>query len=78
MRRPLALFGVVITAAVSLAVGVGTAAADSQPGGCQAYGQFMGTAASSSAHSQWPLGQTIRQLTPFDNALAFYKDYFCG
>ena len=78
MRKSLALLGVVSTAAVSLAFGAGTAGAGPQPGGCQAFGDFMGTAAPSSAQSQHPLGQAVRQLTPFDNALEVFKSSLCG
>jgi hypothetical protein len=38
----------------------------------------MGNAASSSAQSQHPLGQAVRQLTPFNDALAVFKNGFCG
>jgi hypothetical protein len=77
MRMSLALFSVVITAVVMLAFSVGTAAADPQPGGCQAFGAFMGVAAPSSGQNQRPLGQAVRQLTPFSNALAVFKTQLC-
>lgn len=79
MRKMLALVSVV-GAAASSAVGVGAAAAapQPQPHGCPAYGQFMGASASSSAENQWPLGQVVRQLTPFNDALAVFKTGFCG
>jgi hypothetical protein len=78
MRRLLALFSVVIATAVSLVFGVGTAAAGPQPGGCQAFGAFMGVSAPWSGQNERPLGQTIRQLTPFNDALAVFKTRFCG
>lgn len=78
MRRLLALGIVVITSAVWLAFGVGAAAADAQPGGCPAFGAFMGVSAPSSAENQWPLGQVIRQLTPFGPELATHKARLCG
>lgn len=78
MRRSLVRFGVIGTAVVSLAVSAGTAAAAPQPGGCPAFGAFMGESASWSAQNQHPLGQTVRQLTPFNNALAVFKTYYCG
>ena len=78
-RSSLALIGAVIAAVASLAFGAGAAGADpNQPGGCPAFGQFMGNAASSSAQSQHPLGQAVRQLTPFNDALAVFKAAFCG
>ena len=78
-RSSLALTGAVTTAVASLAFGAGTAGAGpNQLGGCPAFGQFMGEAASSSAQSQQPLGQTVRQLTPFNDALAVFKAAFCG
>ena len=78
MRRLLALFSVVIAAVVSLALGAGTAVAGPQPGGCQALGASMGVAAPWSGQNQRPLGQTVRQLTPFNDALAVFKADFCG
>jgi hypothetical protein len=78
MRKSLALFSVVITAAVSLAFSVETAVAGPQAGGCHAFGEFMGTSAPSAARDQHPLGQTIRELTPFNEALAVYKASLCG
>ena len=78
MRKSLVLLGVVGTAVVSLVFGAGTAGAGPQPGGCGAFGAFMGTAAPSSAQSQHPLGQTVRQLTPFDNALEVFKSSLCA
>ena len=78
MRRLLALLGVVITAAVSLVFGVGTAVAQNPQHGCPAFGQFMGAAASSSAQNEHPLGQVIKDLTPFGGELARYKEAFCG
>ena len=77
MPRLLVLFSVVITAAVSL-VSVGGAAAGPQPGGCQAFGDFMGVSAPWSGQNQRPLGQTVRQLTPFNDALAVFKASLCG
>jgi hypothetical protein len=78
-RAPSVLSAALVTAAASLVFGVGAAGAGSnQPGGCPAFGQFMGTAASSSAQSQHPLGQAVRQLTPFNEALAVFKTNFCG
>jgi hypothetical protein len=38
----------------------------------------MGMSAPWSAQNQRPLGQTIRQLTPFDDALAVFKTSLCG
>jgi hypothetical protein len=78
MRRLLTLGSVVITSVVLLAFGVGTAGAGSQPGGCHAFGAFMGVSAPWSAQNQHPLGQVIRDLTPFNNALAVFKEQFCG
>jgi hypothetical protein len=78
MRRSIALLGALCTAVVLLSVSVGTAAAGPQPGGCPAFGAFMGASASSSAHNQRPLGQTVRQLTPFNDALAVFKAAYCG
>ena len=79
MRRLLALSSIVSSAVVFLVVGAGTAAAaPSQPGGCPAYGAFMGMSAPWSGQNQRPLGQTIRQLTPFDDALAVFKTSLCG
>ena len=78
MRRSLVLLGVVIIAVVSLAVSAGTAAADPQPGGCPAFGAFMGVSAAWSGQNQRPLGQTIRQLTPFGDELAGHKTRLCG
>jgi hypothetical protein len=77
MRRLLALFILVIAAVVSLAFGAGTAVAGPQPGGCQAFGAFMGVSAPWSGQNQRPLGQAVRQLTPFDNALAVFKTDLC-
>jgi hypothetical protein len=77
MHRSLALVGVISTAAVLLCFGVGTAAAGPQPGGCQAFGAFMGVAAPSSGQNERPLGQTVRQLTPFNDALAVFKTQLC-
>ena len=78
MRRLLALGSVVITSVVLLAPGVGTAAADPQPGGCHAFGAFMGVAAPTSAQNLHPLGQAVRQLTPFGDTLAAHKASLCG
>lgn len=78
MRRLLALGSVASTSVVLLVSGVGSAAADSQPGGCPAFGAFMGAAASSSAQNWRPLGQVVRQLTPFNVALATHKQQLCG
>ena len=77
MRRSLALFSVVITAGVSLVFSVGSAVAGPQPGGCHAFGEFMGESASSSAQRQHPLGQAVRQLTPFNDALQLFKTEYC-
>jgi len=38
----------------------------------------MGTAAPSSAQSQHPLGQAVRELTPFNDALQVFKSSLCG
>lgn len=78
MRRLAALGSVVIVSVVVLAFGVGTAAADPQPGGCPAFGAFMGVSAPWSGQNQRPLGQAIRQLTPFNDALAVFKTQFCS
>jgi hypothetical protein len=79
MRRLLALFSVVVTAAVVSALfSVGTAVAGPQPGGCQAFGAFMGVSAPWSGQNQRPLGQVVRELTPFNDALAVFKADFCG
>jgi delta 1-pyrroline-5-carboxylate dehydrogenase len=78
MRRLPALFAVVTAAVGLLVFGAGTAAAGPQAGGCHAFGEFMSTAAPSASRDQHPLGQTIRQLTPFNDALQVYKDMFCG
>jgi len=78
MRRSLARLVVVSTAVVSLAVSAGTAAASPQPGGCAAFGAFMGVSAPWSGQNQRPLGQTVRQLTPFNDALAVFKNPLCG
>jgi hypothetical protein len=78
MRKSLALFGAVSTAVVLLSVSAGTAAAGPQPGGCPAFGAFMGASASWSGQNQRPLGQLVRQLTPFNEALAVYKTGLCG
>jgi hypothetical protein len=78
MRRLIALGSVVIATVVLLAFGVGTAAAAPQPGGCPAFGAFMGESASWSGQNQRPLGQLVRQLTPFSDALAVFKTRYCG
>lgn len=78
MRRLLVVGSVAITSVVLLAPGVGTAAPDPQTGGCHAFGAFMGTAAPASAQNQHPLGQTVRQLTPFGDTLAVHKAELCG
>lgn len=78
MRRLFALGSVVITSVVLLAFGVGTAGAGPQPGGCQAFGAFMGVAAPTSAQNQHPLGQVVRELTPFGATLAVHKAQLCG
>lgn len=79
MRRSLALGSIAVTSAVSLAFGVGSAgAAAPQPGGCPAFGAFMGAAAPWSAENQRPLGQAVRQLTPFNGALAIHKGPLCS
>jgi hypothetical protein len=78
MRRSLAFFGALGTAVVVLSVSAGPAAAGPQPGGCPAFGAFMGVSAPWSGQNQRPLGQTIRQLTPFNEALAVFKTSFCG
>lgn len=79
MRRSLALGSIVVTSAVSLAFGVGTAgAAAPQAGGCPAFGAFMGVSAPWSGQNQRPLGQVIRQLTPFNDALEVFKAPLCS
>jgi hypothetical protein len=78
MRRLVALGSVVITSAVLLAFGVGSALASPQPGGCPAFGAFMGVSAPWSGQNQRPLGQVIRQLTPFNDALAVFKASLCS
>jgi hypothetical protein len=77
MRRFVGLLGGV-TAAALLFVGAGTAAANPQPGGCHAFGAFMGSSAPYSAQNQHPLGQAVRELTPFNDALAVFKTSLCG
>lgn len=67
----------VVSAAVALA-GAGGAAAGPQAGGCAAFGAFMGTAAPNSGQHERPLGQEIRQETPFSVTLSPYKSWFCG
>jgi hypothetical protein len=78
MRSLLVLFSVLITAVVFLVFSVGTAVAQNPQHGCPAFGQFMGAAASSSAQNEHPLGQVIKELTPFGVELARYKEAFCG
>lgn len=78
MRRLSTLGSVAITSVVLLAFGASTAAADPQPGGCQAFGAFMGVSAPWSGQNQRPLGQVVRQLTPFSDALAVFKGPLCG
>ena len=78
MRRLAALGSVVIFSVVVLAFGVGSASAGPQPGGCPAFGAFMGVSAPWSGQNQRPLGQVIRQLTPFNDALAVFKTHFCS
>jgi hypothetical protein len=78
MRRLLAVFSVVIVVVVSLVFSVGTAAAGAQPGGCPAFGEFMGASASWSGQNQRPLGQLVRQQTPFNDVLAGFKEWLCG
>ena len=78
MRRRFALSSVVIGTALSLSVGAGTASAAPQPGGCPAFGAFMGVSAPWSGQNQWPLGQIVRNLTPFNDALAVFKTSLCG
>ena len=78
MRRSLALAGALSTAVVVLSVSAGPAAAGPQPGGCPAFGAFMGVSAPWSGQNQRPLGQLVRQLTPFNEALAVFKSWLCG
>ena len=78
MRRLLTLGSVVVASVVLLAFGAGSAAAEPQPDGCHAFGAFMGVSAPSSAQNQRPLGQVIRQLTPFSDALAVFKGPLCS
>lgn len=78
MRRFLVIGSIAITSVVLLAFGVGTAAADPQPGGCHAFGAFMGVSAPWSGQNQRPLGQLVRELTPFSDALAVFKAPLCG
>ena len=78
MRKLVALGSVVITSAVLLPFGVATAAAEPQVGGCHAFGAFMGVAAPAAAQNQHPLGQAVRQLTPFGETLAIHKATLCG
>jgi hypothetical protein len=78
MRRLLILGSVVLSSVVLLTVGAGSATAGPQPGGCQAFGAFMGVSAPWSGQNQRPLGQVIRQLTPFNDALAVFKVQYCG
>ena len=74
MRRLVALGSVVITSSVLLPFGVGTAAAGPELGGCHAFGASMSVTAPWSAQNLRPLGQVVRQLTPFKDALADYKE----
>ena len=79
MCRSLALSIVVIGTALWLVVGAGTASAAPQPGGCPAFGEWMGVSAPWSGQNQRPLGHVIRDLTPFNDALAVSgKTPFCG
>jgi hypothetical protein len=78
MRRRLALSSVVIGTALSLVGGAGTASAAPQPGGCPAFGAFMGVSAPWSGQNQRPLGQLVRDLTPFNGALAVFETSLCG
>jgi len=78
MRRRLALLSVVTGTAMSLVVGAGTASAAPQPGGCPAFGAFMGVSAPWSGQNQRPLGELIRDLTPFNDALSVFKTPLCG
>ena len=78
MRKSLALFGALSTVVVFLSVSAGSAAADSQPGGCPAFGAFMGSVVPYYTQFQHPLGQHVRGLTPFGDALAGQKAYYCG
>ena len=78
MRRSLALSIVVIGTALWLVVGAGTASAAPQPGGCPAFGAFMGVSAPWSGQNQRPLGQLVRDLTPFNDALAVFKTGLCA
>jgi hypothetical protein len=38
----------------------------------------MGQSAPWSGQNQRPLGQLVEDLTPFSDALAVFKDLFCG
>jgi hypothetical protein len=78
MRRLLVLGCVAASSVFLLAFGVGSAAAGPQPGGCQAFGAFMGVSAPWSGQNQRPLGQEVRQQTPFSDALAVFKTHFCS
>jgi hypothetical protein len=66
-----------VTAAVALA-GAGSAAAAPQAGGCAAFGGFMGWSAPNSAQTQHPLGQAVREVTPFGPTLEQYKTSLCS
>ena len=78
MRRLSVVASVASTSVVLLAFGAGTAAAGPQPGGCPAFGAFMGTSAPWSGQNQRPLGQVVRQLTPFNDALGVFKTSLCS
>jgi hypothetical protein len=67
----------VVSAAVALA-GASGATAGPQSGGCAAFGGFMGWSAPNSAHNEHPLGQVIRNDTPFGPTLEQYKTSRCG
>jgi len=73
-----AVFVSLVTSAAVALAGAGGAAAGPQAGGCAAFGAFMGTSAPSSAQSQHPLGQAVRQVTPFGATLEPYKTSLCG
>jgi hypothetical protein len=70
--------GLVISAAVGLVGAGGAAAAPPPAGGCDAFGAFMGWSAPYSAQAQHPLGQAVREVTPFGPTLEQYKSSLCG
>ncbi len=73
-----AFCSLVISGAVALGGAGGAAAGPPQSGGCAAFGGFMGWSAPNSAQTQHPLGQAVREVTPFGPTLEQYKSSLCG